>query len=326
MATGFLYDELFLEHRTGPDHPESPERLVRTMAYLEKQAWFGNLSRVQPRAAETDWLLTTHDSAYIERAREACAEGRSYLDAPEVGVSRLSFDAALHAAGGALELADRMMRREIRNGFALLRPPGHHAEAGFAMGFCLFNNIAVLARYLQQKHGLEKICILDWDVHHGNGTQHTFEEDPSVLFISLHQYPLYPGTGSIYETGIGRGEGATLNCPMFAGAGDADYESAFVQKVLPKMEDFKPHAVLISAGFDAHAGDPLANINLSTEFFGWMTDRALEIAGRYSGGRLLSLLEGGYNLDYLPRCVSLHLERLRHDSSAAGGSGKAGES
>ncbi len=183
-----------------------------------------------------------------------------------------------------------------------------------AMGFCLFNNVAILARYLQKHHGLEKILILDWDVHHGNGTQHAFEEDPSVLYASLHQYPFYPGTGAASETGIGRGRGATLNCPMPARSGDAEYEQAFLRKILPTVETFKPQIVLISAGFDAHREDPLAGVCLSTEFFGWMTERMKEAAHQFSGGRLISLLEGGYHLDYLPRCIEAHLKALSSTS------------
>jgi acetoin utilization deacetylase AcuC-like enzyme len=232
------------------------------------------------------------------------------LDTPDVGISEKSYEIALLAAGGGLALADQIMQGKIQNGFGLVRPPGHHAEKELAMGFCIFNNIAILAKYLQKKHGLEKILILDWDVHHGNGTQHTFYEDPSVLYVSLHQYPFYPGTGASHEMGSGRGKGFTLNCPMPAGSGDKDYETAFLKKILPKVRDFKPEFVLISAGFDAHFADPLASINLSTEFYGWMTERMMEIAGKHSSGRIISLLEGGYNLDYLPHCIATHLAVL----------------
>ena len=176
-----------------------------------------------------------------------------------------------------------------------------------ALGFCLFNNVAILARYLQKHHGLERVLILDWDVHHGNGTQHFFEQDPSVLYISLHQYPYYPGTGSASENGVGRGRGATLNCPMWAGANDTDYEEAFRTRILPKIDQFRPEAIIISAGFDAHMDDPLGGIRLSTDFFGWMSARMLEAANRHAGNRLISVLEGGYNLEMLPRCIGTHL-------------------
>jgi len=310
MATGFLYDPRYLEHDTGQGHPECPERLVVTLSYLEKLPWFEQLKRVAPRPAEFEWIQAVHSFRYIHHAQATCRQGSSLLDSADVDVCPKSFDIALLAAGGALELADQIMAGNITNGFALLRPPGHHAEQSEALGFCLFNNIAILAKYLQKKHGVEKILILDWDVHHGNGTQHMFYEDPSVLYISLHQFPFYPGTGSANETGSGRGQGYTLNCPMPAGAGDTDYEHAFMKKILPKIRGFKPDVVLISAGFDAHKEDPLAHICLSTEFYGWMSERMMEVAVQYASGRLISLLEGGYNLNILPLCIAKHLAVL----------------
>ena len=239
-----------------------------------------------------------------------CEAGARRLDDPDVSISIESFDIARLASGGTLQLIDSVMRGEIDNGFALIRPPGHHAEFNRAMGFCLFNNVAVGARYLQKEYGLDKILILDWDVHHGNGTQHSFEEDPSVMYVSLHQYPFYPGTGAYSETGIGAGQSATVNCPMPAGASDFHYEQAFTERVLPAISKFKPDAVLLSAGFDAHQSDPLAQINLTTEFYSWMSLRMMEIANQFAEGRLVSLLEGGYNLDYLPLCVATHLKVL----------------
>ena len=203
-----------------------------------------------------------------------------------------------------------MVAGTIDNGFALLRPPGHHAEHAQAMGFCLFNNVAILTRYLQRRHGLDKIAIVDWDVHHGNGTQHSFEADPSVLYVSTHQYPYYPGTGAASETGVGRGQGVTVNCPMPAGSVDADYEQVFTQQIMPKLDAFAPECVIVSAGFDAHRDDPLADIQLSTEFFSWMSERLMEVAARHAAGRLVSVLEGGYNLDRLGDCVTAHLKIL----------------
>lgn len=308
--TGFLYDPRFLEHKTRSGHPECPERLERTLAYLQKLPWFKNLLPVQTRRAQNEWIQKIHSTGYALRAKQTCEKNQPILDTPDVCVSRQSYEVALLACGGALQLADAMISGKIENGFGLLRPPGHHAEKEFAMGFCLFNNIAILARYLQIKHTLEKILILDWDVHHGNGTQHTFEEDPSVLYISLHQYPFYPGSGALWETGAGKGKGATLNCPVRAGSDNAVYEEAFRTRILPKIDSFKPDAILISAGFDAHDQDPLADIRLTSDFFGWMSLRMMEVAAKYAGGRLLSLLEGGYNLDVLPECVAKHLEVL----------------
>ncbi|MGI9304554.1 MAG: histone deacetylase family protein [Gammaproteobacteria bacterium] len=310
MTTGFVYDSAFLEHDTGQGHPETSARLVSAMQFLEQQPWFGDMPRFAPAAADRKWIQQVHSDGYIARAQAACRAGHSHLDVLDVAISPESFDTALLAAGAALELGDKVMAGEVDNGFALVRPPGHHAEQDAAMGFCLFNNVAILARYLQHKHGVNKVMILDWDVHHGNGTQHTFEADPSVLYISTHQYPYYPGTGAASETGTGRGQGATLNCPMSAGSMDADYELAWTERIVPKINDFKPEVVIISAGFDAHEDDPLAQMNLSTGFFGWMSERMMEMADQHAGARLISLLEGGYNLQMLPRCIGEHLTAL----------------
>ena len=308
--TGFLYDPTCLRHDPGRGHPERSARLVATMDRLESEPWFGDLVPIATEECPIEWLESVHAPEYIARAAKVCRAGGPFLDVPDVGVSRDSFDVARIAAGAGLALADRLMEGEIDNGFSLARPPGHHAERALALGFCLFNNVAVLARYLQRRHGLERILILDWDVHHGNGTQHTFEEDPTVLYASLHQYPFYPGTGAASEEGAGRGKGATVNCPMPAGAGDPLYEEAFRTRILPAMDAFKPDAVLLSAGFDAHAEDPLATVELSTGCYRWMSERVLEAADRHAGGRVLSLLEGGYSLEALPECVAAHLECL----------------
>lgn len=308
--TGFLYEPACLRHDPGPGHPERSARLAATMERLEGEPWFGELAPVAAEPCPIEWLESVHAPEYIARAAKVCRAGGPYLDVPDVGVNRDSFDVARLAAGAGLALADRLMAGEIDNGFSLVRPPGHHAERALALGFCLFNNAAVLARYLQRRHGLEKILVLDWDVHHGNGTQHAFEEDPTVFYVSLHQYPFYPGTGAAGEEGAGRGAGATLNCPMPAGARDALYEEAFRTRILPAVDRFGPDAVLISAGFDAHADDPLAEVELSTGGYRWMSERMLEAADRHAGGRLLSLLEGGYSLSALPECVSVHLECL----------------
>ena len=310
MATGFLYDDRFLDHDAGAGHPERRERLSSTMAHLQAQAWFGQLRMLAPRVAEETWVESVHSHDLIVRARSACEQELPFLDVMDVGISRESFDTALLAVGGAQMLADIVIAGEVDNAFALCRPPGHHAERDQALGFCLFNNVAIAARYLQKEHGLDKILILDWDVHHGNGSQHSFEDDPSVLYVSTHQYPFYPGTGAYSETGIGRGEGATLNCPMPAGAGDEQYAQVFVEKILPKIDEFAPEFVIISAGFDGHVDDPLANICLSTEFYGWMSARLMEVADKHCEGRLISLLEGGYNINKLPLCVDEDLQVL----------------
>jgi len=310
MTTGFLYDDRFLDHDAGAGHPERPQRLESVMAHLLDRPWLAELRRLSPRMPETRRIERVHATELLRRAQSACEQGLPFLDVADVGISRESYDVALLAVGGALECADRVIAGDVDNAFALCRPPGHHAERDLALGFCLFNNAAITARYLQDEHGLDKILILDWDVHHGNGTQHAFEEDPSVLYVSTHQYPYYPGTGAYSENGVGRGRGATLNCPMPAGASDEDYREAFTQRILPEIEAFAPEFIIISAGFDAHARDPLAQINLSTAFFGWMSERLVEAAEHHCEGRLVSLLEGGYNVEELPLCVARHLEVL----------------
>ena len=308
--TGFLYDSRFLDHKTGDRFPENSRRLIATMEHLHQQPWFDSLVQIKPRTAEIEWIETIHKRDYIDYAKNVCESDAYQLDDPDVRISKESFDVARLATGGALELVDSLMRGDIDNGFGLLRPPGHHAESNRAMGFCLLNNVAIGAKYLQKQYGIEKVLILDWDVHHGNGTQHSFEEDPSVLFVSLHQYPFYPGTGAYSETGQGRGANATVNCPMSAGSRDTDYEAAFAEKILPAINNFKPQVVLISAGFDAHAADPLGQVQLSTECFAWMTKRMQEVAEQHANGRLIALLEGGYNLEALSHCVATHLECL----------------
>ena len=299
-----------MSHQTGAGHPECAERLSATMEHLATLPLQEKLKHYEPLSVEQELIEANHSSAYLTRARQTCASGSTFLDSLDVTVSEESYDIALMAAGATLALAEGVINREIDNGFALVRPPGHHAENDQAMGFCILNNVAILARYLKAVHGLDKVLILDWDVHHGNGTQHTFEEDPSVLFASTHQYPFYPGTGAWSETGIGKGRGATLNCPMPAGSDDKDYEAAFMEKILPAIDQFKPEFIIISAGFDAHRDDPLGEINLSTGFYGWMTDRIMEMADKHAGGRIVSVLEGGYNLTMLPLCIEEHLKGL----------------
>jgi acetoin utilization deacetylase AcuC-like enzyme len=320
MPTGFAYDPRFLEHDTGAGHPEKPARMTAVMATMETLPWTRELRRIEVLPADPRWIESIHSSDYIRRAEQACRSGLPYLDSMDVAISPRSYDAAVLAAGAPLALADAIMAGEIRNGFALVRPPGHHAENDKALGFCLFNNVAILARYLQGQYGLEKIAIVDWDVHHGNGTQHTFESDPSVLYASTHQYPFYPGTGAASEQGEGKGKGSVVNCPMPAGATDPAYQRAFNERIIPALEQFAPQAILISAGFDAHRDDPLGQIELSTEAFAWMSRRLTEIAKRHAAGRIISVLEGGYNLSRIGECVAVHLDELRRSSDPTIGS------
>ncbi len=310
MTTGLLYDPVFLEHETSQGHPECRQRLEVSIQHLKQQSWFDQLTQLSPRTADLKWIESVHSLDYIKRAEAACSSGNHFLDSMDVSICPESFNIAREATGAVLEMADKVINNDIDNGLALIRPPGHHAEQDQALGFCLFNNVAILAKYLQKQYQLDKILILDWDVHHGNGSQHTFEADPSVLYISTHQYPFYPGMGAYSETGIHKGAGTTLNCPMPAGANDSDYELAFKDKILPKIDEFKPEAIIISAGFDAHKDDPLGQINLSAEFYAWMTERIMEKAEQYSEKRIISVLEGGYNLDMLPICIEKHLSTL----------------
>ena len=316
-ATGFLYDKRFLKHKTGKEFPERPERLSYTMTHLERLPFYESLRQLQAEEVGLDWISKVHTPEHIRNVEQACKAIDdvdtvvSFGGDDDVPICGDSFKIAKLAVGSALVLGDEVAQGNINNGFALLRPPGHHAEPDKAMGFCLFSNIAILAKYLQEKYGIEKVLILDWDVHHGNGTQKVFYEDPSVFFVSLHQDGLFPSNaGLVSETGAGKGKGTTLNCPMPAGASDDDYKHAFEKQILPKIEEFKPGIVLISAGFDAHKEDPLADIRLTTECYSWMTERMLEVAERFSGNKLISLLEGGYNLKILPECVEAHLKTL----------------
>jgi acetoin utilization deacetylase AcuC-like enzyme len=236
-----------------------------------------------------------------------CQLGEQVLDDGDTHVCKYSFDAALLAAGAVIQAVDEVSTGRLTRAFCAVRPPGHHAESTKVMGFCLLNNVAIGARYAQRKHGVGRVAILDWDVHHGNGTQEIFYDDDSVFYISLHQYPYYPGTGAAAERGAGRGEGFTLNCPMGAGSVEKDYLDAFQTQILPALHRFKPELVMISAGFDAHKDDPLASIQLDEESFARMTNLVTEISEQYCGGRIVSVLEGGYNLQALARSVEAHL-------------------
>ncbi len=311
MKTALVHHPIYKKHNTGPGHPETPMRYTAVMdALKEDDAFWSSLKEITPEKASKGLVLAAHTAQHFKRVEGAVENGLDRLDA-DTTISMQSFDAALFAAGGAVAGVDAVMQGEAKNAFVAVRPPGHHATAENSMGFCLFNNVAVAAKYAQNNYKeIERVAIIDWDVHHGNGTQHTFEDDPSVLYISTHQYPFYPGTGAWYEDGVGRGKGATLNCPMTAGSGNHDYEQAFMDRILPRINAFRPQFVILSAGFDAHRDDPLAQIELSTAFYGWMTERMLEAADQHAGGRIVSVLEGGYNLQRLPECVAVHMQGL----------------
>lgn len=308
--TGFVYNERFLEHDTGPGHPECPDRLRSVVGHLQKVRLWTPVQHLIIDPAPEECLTKVHTADHVRFVRESCLNGMSVLDGGDTHVSRDSYDVALLAAGGVITGVDAIMKGILQNVFCAVRPPGHHAERESVMGFCLFNNAAVAARYAQGSHGVDRIAIIDWDVHHGNGTQHVFYEDKSVFYISTHQYPFYPGTGSRVERGSGEGEGYTLNIPMTAGMGEAEYVAAFRDEILPAVVHYRPELIIISAGFDAHRNDPLAGMNLTEESFAILTSLVAETAGLTCNGRILSILEGGYNLGALARSVESHLRTL----------------
>jgi acetoin utilization deacetylase AcuC-like enzyme len=288
---GLVEDPRFLEHRGPPGHPERPERLLAVSDALV--AHRAALVPIAPRPATDEELLRIHGRGHLARVAEGAGRAPTHLDA-DTFLSTRSLEVARLAAGATVDLARAVVRREVATGLAAVRPPGHHAEAGRAMGFCLFNNVAVAGRALQAEEGVERVLILDWDVHHGNGTQHSFEDDPSVLYFSTHQFPYYPGTGAASEAGEGRGTGATVNVPLPAGCGDAEYQGVFQRVLVPVARAFAPDVMLVSAGFDAHRDDPLAAMEVTQQGFAAMTSIVRALADELCGGRLVFVLEGGY--------------------------------
>jgi acetoin utilization deacetylase AcuC-like enzyme len=326
---GFCTSPRFVEHLTGPNHPERPDRIraiaraVRNAGMIDSPDPFPDfeldlqlspkggpkLLELAPQPADVKWIKLVHSDSHIDLIKRVSAGGGGVLDLGDTVVSPLSYEIALLAAGAVLRCCDAVVGGEVQRAFAAVRPPGHHAEPQRPMGFCLFNNVAIAARYLQKRHGVEKLAIVDFDVHHGNGTQAVFESDPSVLFVSLHEHPrtCYPGTGYDWETGEGPGRGTTLNIPMMPGSGQEQYLEAINALVLPKLDEFKPEMLLLSAGFDAHHDDMLAHIDLGEESFFTITRLLAQAADRHCGGRIISTLEGGYNLRALGRSVVRHL-------------------
>jgi acetoin utilization deacetylase AcuC-like enzyme len=308
MATGLVYDEIYLEHRTEP-HPEQPLRLSATMEHLEATGLLQDLVRIPPRAAEREDLHMAHEPGLVDLVFRTCEAGGGAMDM-DTPVSARSCEAAVMAVGGHFEAADRIMKREVSNALCLTRPPGHHATPTRSMGFCLFNNIALCARYLQMEHAVSKVLIVDWDVHHGNGTQDVFYEDPTVMYFSMHRSPFYPGTGYANETGAGEGEGTTVNLPLQYGV-DADaFRSAFQEVIEGQAAEFAPDFVLVSSGFDAYRFDPIGAFCLDAEDYAELTRVILKLADKTAGGRLLSTLEGGYDVTALPRLIEAHLRAL----------------
>ncbi len=310
--TGYVYDERYLRHDPGTWHPERPDRLKAIQKNLQESGITDLLTAIQPYENPLEWVERVHDPDYVRRFKEACAKGRNIFEVPDCGICPESYDIALLAVGGVLAAADAVMEGKVDNAFCAVRPPGHHAERNRALGFCFFNNIAVGAVYLLEKFGLERVAIVDWDVHHGNGTQHLFEADPRVFYLSLHEDPqyCYPGTGHRRETGKGPGQGFTLNLPFPPRSGDEEYLEALKKEALPRLMEFAPQFLLISAGFDAHQNDPLAHMNLSRDAYRQMGRILLDLAGETAGGRLITVLEGGYNLEVLEECTEDHVRLL----------------
>ena len=307
---GFVWDPVYLEHEMGGSHPESPDRLRAIRAQLESSGTWTRLQQMPPRRAERTWVEAVHRAAYVDSLeRRSPVRGYASLD-PDTSMSPGTLEAAYFATGGALAVVDAIIRKEIDQAFCAVRPPGHHAEADRAMGFCFLNSVAIAARYIQRHHGLNRVMIVDWDVHHGNGTQHTFYDDPSVLFFSTHQYPYYPGTGRDTEIGVGEGAGTTINVPLPGGQGNEEYRDIFQQVLVPAAENFQPEFVLISAGFDAHRDDPLASMGLTKQGYADLTAIVASIAKQFAEGRIVSCLEGGYHLQALAESVDSHVLAL----------------
>ncbi len=337
MTTALVYHPRYLDHFASPlgqtpynpkaqgnHHPERPQRLQAIIDKLQASPLWAQLCHLTPTPASLEQVQAVHDPVYVRRLRAACAGGLVHLD-NDTYINRDSFDIALLAAGGVITAIDAVMAGVtgrlpdgqsgvpgVRNAFCAVRPPGHHAERDRAMGFCLFNNVAIGAAHLLHQYHLERVAVIDFDVHHGNGTQHLFEHQPEVFFISIHEHPrsLYPGSGYVHEKGLGRGEGHTLNLPLDPGGDDQTYRRTFLQQVLPALDRFRPQFVLLSAGFDASRDDPLAHMKVTTDGFMWMTRQLKMAAERHAGGRLVSVLEGGYDLRALSENVLLHVGQL----------------
>ena len=313
LPTGFLYDPLFLEHQVSAGHPERPQRLEAIVKRLKEKGLSDKLLALKAAPAAVEWLTTVHTPEYVERAKKACAEcgdGIRILDTADVPISAKSYDAAVLAAGGVLAAVDAVVDGKARNAFCAVRPPGHHALKDKAMGFCIFGNVAIAARYIQQKHKLAKVLIVDWDVHHGNGTQYASYDDPSILHFDVHRSPFYPGSGNADEKGAGKGLGFKINVPLPGGSTDKDYREAFETKLKPAALEFQPDFVLISAGFDAYKDDPLGGMKLTAEGYAELTRIVIGIAERCCQGRIVSVLEGGYDLEGLADSVEAHIRVL----------------
>jgi len=308
--TAIVWADAYVEHLTGDGHPEQPARVTAIRDRLEADGLLGQVRRIEPHAATDEAILRCHTVDYLRIATEDVADGEPRLSTGDTRISPRSLDIARLASGGLIAAVDAVVKGDAVNAFAVVRPPGHHATPKRGMGFCLFNNVAIAARHAQAVHGIRRVLIVDWDVHHGNGTQDIFYEDGSVLFFDTHQHPLYPGTGLAGETGRGAGEGLTINCPFPAGSGRREIVGAFRERLLPAAERFEPELVLVSAGFDSRIDDPLGSFTLTDDDFAELTGLVRGIADAHANGRLVSTLEGGYALAGLASAAASHVRAM----------------
>ena len=308
MTVGLIYDPIYLKHDTG-QHVENAGRLEEVISHLKQSGLMEQLTLIKPRPASVEEIALVHPTTHISRIQEISRKGGGWLDADTV-TSPDSYQVALYAAGGAITATEAVINGELSSAFALVRPPGHHATPEQAMGFCLFNNIAIAARYALDGHKLERILIIDFDVHHGNGTQAVFYESPQVLYTSVHEHPFYPGTGSVAETGSGAGKGTTVNIPLPAGCADTEYSLVFEEIIAPVARKFKPQLILVSAGYDLHWADPIALMQVTTTGFAQIAGVIKGLADELCDGRLVFSLEGGYNLTALATSIRATLDVL----------------
>jgi acetoin utilization deacetylase AcuC-like enzyme len=312
MKTGIVYHPIYKEHFTGRSHPECPERCDAALAGVGDAVSADRTIWIDPKPATEEEIGLCHTRRYIELVKEDVSEGFGTLRTGDTNISDESYHAALMAAGGAMSAVDAIMDGRADNAFCIVRPPGHHAGPETGMGFCIFNNVAIAARHAQSKYGLRKVAIIDWDIHHGNGTQKIFESDDSVLYFSTHQWPNYPGTGRRSERGSDKGAGYSINCPSGYGSGRKELADAFSHDLRPAVAEFGPELFLISAGFDGWVGDPIGGFELQEEDYCCLTSMVMDLSREYAGGKVVSVLEGGYNLRGLRSCVAAHVRQLAH--------------
>ncbi|NNF98797.1 MAG: histone deacetylase [Desulfobacteraceae bacterium] len=310
--TGYVHDNRYLLHDTGPYHPENPDRLMAIFDGIKSGGLLDKLTIIPARPAEMKWISSIHPEHYIHRFEEVCLSGNREFCSADNQMCVSTYETAILAVGGVLEACRMVMAGELDNAFCAVRPPGHHAEESLAMGFCYFNNVAIAARYLQEEWGVERVGIIDFDVHHGNGTQRIFEEDPSVFYYSIHQHPsfAFPGTGREFEAGNASGQGYTKNSPVLPGKGDEEYKRLVENDMIPVFKEFKPDVLIVSTGFDAHEDDDMSDVELTTHGFSWIMRKIMGIGWQYASGRVISVLEGGYCIERLPELARNHMRIL----------------